>query len=1061
MLSRRTSRHGVCRCRGLWSSGLAFVLLAAAIGSINSASAQTCTFSLNPTSQDFTSSGGTGLVTINATPPGCITPRTASTSTPWITINFGTSGNGAGSVGYAVQPNTGPESRTGSLTIAGQTFSVTQAGTPCTFSINPSSQTFTSDGGTGAINISATPNGCQSARNATTAASWITLSSGASGTGAGTLVYTVSANTTSSSRSATITVAGRTFTVNQDAVACGYSITPSQANFPAAGGNDQVTITASPQGCSSPRTATSAVNWITISFGATGNGSGTVGYSVQANNFTVERTGSMTIAGRTFTVNQAAGSCTFTLSPASSTIPTSGGSSGFNITASNQACSWTAVNNNPEFISFTSGDSGTGNGRIDYTVGANALTTSRTGSISVGASSHNVTQTAGCRVTATPTGANYGGSGGTGSFQVATAGSGCSWTATPNHDFITITSGGSGTSSGTVNYAVAPNVTASDRVGSISVNDFGFTIFQSANCTYTFSSNLISLPAVGGSGSFSVTSTCPWTAQTSGDWILINPSTGTGNGSIGFTVAGNTSSQPRSGTISIGSTTYRINQEGVACSVQINPSAVPVPNTGGSYNIAVEAPSGCDWGASTVASFISIAKADGAFTFTVMPNSDPQVRKATITVADKSVAVTQDAAVCDYKLTPNRAAFGSSGGSGSFAIATTCGWTAQSQASWILVPESSSAGSGDGTVNFNVARLTGTEARTGSIRVGPATFTITQSTSPCAINVAPSDLSIPGAGGRSVIRVTGGSSCRWTPSADSDWLSIASWSSINGTGVVNLLAAPNPAIDPRETQVRISAPGVETQSVTIIQTGLVPIIRSISNSISHIEGGPFAPGTLIRLEGLSLGPDEAVLADRDAADDLPTDLQGVQLLLNGVPAPLISVSRSRIESIVPFSLLNAQTAQVVVRNQGIDSEPVTIDLTPASPAIFTADPESGVGQALATNQNGSRNSASNAAARNETVTLWITGAGAVRPDGIDGRIYRQANALPVPVQNISVQVGGQPATLTAASVVLGETAGVIRFSIRIAQNAATGPAVPVVVRVGQTPSQASVTLAIR
>jgi len=1047
--------------RRIWLSALwiAFIFAGA-----QAANAQCASFSLSPTSQEFAASGGTGLVTINASPPGCTTARTASTATPWITINFGQSGNGAGSVGYTVDQNLGPSQRSGSITIAGQTFAVTQAGTPCTFSISPNSQSFTSDGGTGAVTVNATPSGCQSSRTATTAASWITLSSGASGTGGGSLIYSVSANTTSSSRTATITIAGRTFTVNQAALACNYTISPSQANFPASGGSDQITITASPVGCSSPRTATSNSNWITISFGATGSGSGTVGFTVQSNAFTVARTGTITVAERTFTVNQAAGSCSFTLSPSSSTISNSGGNSGFNITASNQSCSWTAVNNTPEMISLTTGDSGTGNGRIDFSVGPNALTSSRTGSITIGNASHTVTQGSACRVTASPTGATLGGAGGTGTISVTTQGSNCAWTAVSNNDFITIPSGSSGTSSGTVNYSVAANVTGADRVGSISINDFGFTIYQSSNCTYALSSTGISLDPTGGSGSFNVATTCPWTAIPSADWIQVTPASGTGNSAIAFTVAGNTSAQARTGAVSIGSASFRINQAGVSCSVQVSPASFRSPAGGETFRVQVEAPQGCDWGASSTAGFISIARTDEGFNFTVAPNPLPESRSAVITAGDKTVAIAQDAAVCEFRLTPSRAAFTAAGGGGSFEVATTCSWTAQSQAPWIIIPPPhDQQQNGDGRVLFNVARLTGgSDSRSATIRAGSALFTITQTNSPCALNVNPQDARISGAGGRAMLRVEGGPSCKWSPVSEGDWLSISSWSSINGAGVVNLAAPPNSEVEPRQAQVRIVANGVEPQSVTVTQGGLQPAIDSYEHAITRSEGGPLAPGTRIVVKGTSMGPAEAVLADL-TGDFVPADLAGVQLLFNGIPAPLYSVSRDNIVAQVPFAVAGSSSVEVVVRNNGVDSEPANMELAVSTPAIVTNDSATGRGQATALNQNGSANSPANLATRNETITFLVNGAGAVRPDAEDGRIYRQATELPVPVLPVTVQIGGQNAVVTQATVAPNETAGMIRVTARIAVNSTTGTAVPVIIRFGgQTAqTQAGVTISVR
>ena len=51
----------------------------------------------------------------------------------WMTVTSGASGSGPGTVAFSVAANTGA-ARTGTLTIAGQTFTVTQAA-PCTYAI--------------------------------------------------------------------------------------------------------------------------------------------------------------------------------------------------------------------------------------------------------------------------------------------------------------------------------------------------------------------------------------------------------------------------------------------------------------------------------------------------------------------------------------------------------------------------------------------------------------------------------------------------------------------------------------------------------------------------------------------------------------------------------------------------------------------------------------------------------------------------------------------------------------------------------------------------------------
>lgn len=83
-----------------------------------------CTYSISPTSRSIGSGGGTGSVSVGAG-SGC--SWTASSNSSWIRVTAGASGSGPGTVKYSVNANSGA-ARTGSLTIAGRTFMVSQAG---------------------------------------------------------------------------------------------------------------------------------------------------------------------------------------------------------------------------------------------------------------------------------------------------------------------------------------------------------------------------------------------------------------------------------------------------------------------------------------------------------------------------------------------------------------------------------------------------------------------------------------------------------------------------------------------------------------------------------------------------------------------------------------------------------------------------------------------------------------------------------------------------------------------------------------------------------------------
>ncbi len=104
-----------------------------AIGARNSVGANTsmpwsfttsCASALSPSSATVPATGGTGSIPVSAA-TGCA--WTAASNVTWIAISSGNSGNGNGTVDYTVSPDAAAQ-RSGTITVAGQIFTVTQAG---------------------------------------------------------------------------------------------------------------------------------------------------------------------------------------------------------------------------------------------------------------------------------------------------------------------------------------------------------------------------------------------------------------------------------------------------------------------------------------------------------------------------------------------------------------------------------------------------------------------------------------------------------------------------------------------------------------------------------------------------------------------------------------------------------------------------------------------------------------------------------------------------------------------------------------------------------------------
>ena len=332
-----------------------------------------CTYAIGADSFSVDPTGGDRQLTVTA-PLGCA--WTSESKSAWITVTAGNAGSGPGVVSFRVAPTDGP-ARTGLLTVAGRTVTVTQS-VGCNLSINPSSLSMGAQGGTGSIQVDGAP-GCT--WSATSSNAWITISGGAGGDGRGQVQIAVAANA-GPARTGSIVVAGRTVTVAQ-ASGCTYSVSPTTQDVSGFGGSSTAGV-ATASGCS--WTATSGADWITLA-SSSGTGPGQVSFSV-APNVTPPRTGTLTVAGQIVTVNQAS-QCTWQFAPPYQEFDAGGGSGAILVLVSG-ACSWNAVSTT-DWIGITSGSSGVSNGLVQFTVAPNTGS-ARVGIISIANQSYQVRQ---------------------------------------------------------------------------------------------------------------------------------------------------------------------------------------------------------------------------------------------------------------------------------------------------------------------------------------------------------------------------------------------------------------------------------------------------------------------------------------------------------------------------------------------------------------------------------------------------------------------------------------------------------------------------------------------
>ena len=173
---------------------------------------------------------------------------------------------------------------------------------------------------------------------------------------------------------------------------------------------------------------------------------------------------------------------------------------------------------------------------------------------------------------------------------------------------------------------------------------------------------------------------------------------------------------------------------------------------------------------------------------------------------------------------------------------------------------------------------------------------------------------------------------------------------------------------------------------------------------------PIAPGELLRIRGVCIGPFEPVLDGFGAGGALPTSAGGTQIQFNGTAAPLISVSSGQIIAQAPFQMDGEFQATVALAYNGVAIQS-SISVQAANPALFTMSDQP-TGPAIAVNQDGTLNSAANPAPKGSIVVLYATGAGQTVPPGSDGTA--PGTVLPKPKLPVIATVGSQDARVLYA-----------------------------------------------
>ncbi len=240
-------------------------------------------------------------------------------------------------------------------------------------------------------------------------------------------------------------------------------------------------------------------------------------------------------------------------------------------------------------------------------------------------------------------------------------------------------------------------------------------------------------------------------------------------------------------------------------------------------------------------------------------------------------------------------------------------------------------------------------------------------------------------------------------SADGSTLQFASY--LDDCGVSGLALAPDGSIYAGVSLNSHPAPA----GVLHLNPASAPVVSldGVANAFSG-DGSAVASGGLYALRIAGFQPATVDLG-LNPSQSLPTALGGVQVMVDGTPAPIQQTSSGQVIIVAPAPMRTGRAipgvtelvALQVIAN-GIGSNTVWMPLASSAPGLMTATfpnlavpDSSGFVDGFARNPDGSVNSASNPAAIGSSMTFYLTGVGATNPNVEPGSIASGSAVVPV------------------------------------------------------------------
>jgi hypothetical protein len=407
----------------------------------------------------------------------------------------------------------------------------------------------------------------------------------------------------------------------------------------------------------------------------------------------------------------------------------------------------------------------------------------------------------------------------------------CAWTAVSNDDWITVTSGTSGTGNVTIQIAINStnfSNTTFSRSGTVLIAGQTVNVIQTYDCRplpFSYEGNQVFSQAPATGGTFSLLTPLP------GCRYVVNyatPSLGSINIDTGtITYAPNTGAA-KTGFAEIRYTTYQGFTSGInvfmsqqsACDYNLAFESQNFSASGGvsSFTKKYSHGNGCSNFGTSISNvpWITITNDSSIVTqYAVAPNSEtPRTGTITVTTPEGILThtITQSNVPCSYAIKPIFQIFSASNDIRTFKVTTQagCSWQARTNSTFISVD--SQVYTGSRNVDISVLLNPGPE-RTGTVSIGDQTITLSQQ-SGCTFTPSATSANFVAAKTNSTFTISAYPDCVWHALSQNDWITVNLGANWSGPGTVAYSVAANTSNAPRTGTITVGG-----NTFTITQAG--------------------------------------------------------------------------------------------------------------------------------------------------------------------------------------------------------------------------------------------------